>query len=414
MTDSLLMTCEQWRKRSAVLQSRSADALLGVVDHLLADYHRGELREFRPEITARLYLTCTWWLKLLTKREEKFDFAARRIFSGDAGRKNAFEQLRQQATDVLMTQYRLSHAPGQPSREEMLEAELQELVGKPMDPSHAAVRLEIEAAKNRDMTVLQSSRVLYFNDRERRLSKLRFRDGLAYKRDDATWRQPQTKWPRKRVDEGETSMRLYDTLWEVNEDEVGSAAYAMDLDGHLYTGFGYMGPWYDAHGDLKPVKLHHSTFLAGAEVVCAGMIRVVKGRVLEISNGSGHYKPPPKHLLHVLVRLAAHGVKIDRLLVHVLPENKRYYAKDFIAAGADVSWLERLDKSVTCRVMCRNCGKTVPPKSKRPAPRHPDACAHTHLVDQSRYFLPPGEKALPPMNGAIDFSGPAWIEKKSG
>ena len=46
MTDSPLMTCEQWRKLSAVLQSRSADALLGVVDHLLADYHRGELREF--------------------------------------------------------------------------------------------------------------------------------------------------------------------------------------------------------------------------------------------------------------------------------------------------------------------------------------------------------------------------------
>lgn len=42
----------------------------------------------------------------------------------------------------------------------------------------------------------------------------------------------------------------------------------------------------------RPGAFHHSSFLGGANVKCAGMIRVQAGMVTEISNNSGHYKPP--------------------------------------------------------------------------------------------------------------------------
>ena len=59
----------------------------------------------------------------------------------------------------------------------------------------------------------------------------------------------------------------------------------------------------DQHG-----RFHHSSLVAGAPVVAAGLIRVCKGRVLSISNDSGHYAPLPSCLQLVLTRLAELGV----------------------------------------------------------------------------------------------------------
>ena len=46
--------------------------------------------------------------------------------------------------------------------------------------------------------------------------------------------------------------------------------------------------------------IHHSSFLAGAPVAAAGEIKVVNGRLVSISNGSGHYRPPPGYLINFL------------------------------------------------------------------------------------------------------------------
>ena len=43
--------------------------------------------------------------------------------------------------------------------------------------------------------------------------------------------------------------------------------------------------------------LHHSSFLAGTKVWCAGMIKVRAGKVIYIDNGSGHYTPPQRNLI---------------------------------------------------------------------------------------------------------------------
>lgn len=37
--------------------------------------------------------------------------------------------------------------------------------------------------------------------------------------------------------------------------------------------------------------MHHSSFLSGADVMCAGTLEVIEGKLIYISNNSGHYKP---------------------------------------------------------------------------------------------------------------------------
>lgn len=42
--------------------------------------------------------------------------------------------------------------------------------------------------------------------------------------------------------------------------------------------------------------LNHSTFNAGNEVVCAGMLSITNAQLTMINNESGHYKPDQKNL----------------------------------------------------------------------------------------------------------------------
>lgn len=48
------------------------------------------------------------------------------------------------------------------------------------------------------------------------------------------------------------------------------------------------------------VQVNHSSMTAGKEVICAGMIIVDPGRVLDITNTSGHYKPSKAALAQAL------------------------------------------------------------------------------------------------------------------
>lgn len=55
------------------------------------------------------------------------------------------------------------------------------------------------------------------------------------------------------------------------------------------------------HGDQL---FHHSSFVSGQLVRCAGMIKIDDGRVSAISNNSGHYKPGTHHLVNMVRFLA--------------------------------------------------------------------------------------------------------------
>jgi hypothetical protein len=75
------------------------------------------------------------------------------------------------------------------------------------------------------------------------------------------------------------------------------SSYVMDAAGNLYLTF-----------DHTPGYIHHSSMLAGAPVSCGGVMRVELGMVKLVSNYSGHYKPAPKCVKHVLTRLREMGI----------------------------------------------------------------------------------------------------------
>jgi len=108
----------------------------------------------------------------------------------------------------------------------------------------------------------------------------------------------------------------------------GTAIYVMTTDGALYVGSHSVG------------EFHHSSFLAGAPVACAGEIRVRHGKLTYLSNKSGHYWPRPGHLLQCMEQLAKKGVNYTypvEYVGHDLPmkvyDNRDAFVKE--AAGKD-------------------------------------------------------------------------------
>lgn len=78
-----------------------------------------------------------------------------------------------------------------------------------------------------------------------------------------------------------------------------SVAYAMDTDERLFS-----------TGDVKGVGVdwNHSSLLSGHAVICAGEIKVQQGRLLEIDNNSGHYKPDTQNLSDCVKSLIQAGL----------------------------------------------------------------------------------------------------------
>jgi hypothetical protein len=119
--------------------------------------------------------------------------------------------------------------------------------------------------------------LVYMNAEQRAESQLVFTDspgkGLVLKNDEP-YTTLFTKEGGKRI-----------------EGDVGDEMYAIDpIDGNIYS----------AHENKYKTDhniFHHSSFLAGRKALCAGLIKVKDGRLLEITDESGHYKPQLENLL---------------------------------------------------------------------------------------------------------------------
>lgn len=62
-------------------------------------------------------------------------------------------------------------------------------------------------------------------------------------------------------------------------DKPGFAAFVMDDDHNIYI------------AEKERNEFQHSSFLSGSDVSCAGLLKIKHGKVIAISNESGHYKP---------------------------------------------------------------------------------------------------------------------------
>lgn len=86
------------------------------------------------------------------------------------------------------------------------------------------------------------------------------------------------------------------------------AMFVMDSCGGLFTSF------------FGPDDLRHSSLVAGQPVAAAGLLSVLEGRLVSISNESGHYAPLPSSLQRVMNRLATLGVLgLDLVRIDVVP-----------------------------------------------------------------------------------------------
>lgn len=79
----------------------------------------------------------------------------------------------------------------------------------------------------------------------------------------------------------------------------------------------------DKYGNIfsKPINgfngtfFNHSSYCAGKEILCAGTLATKDGKLLYVSNLSGHYKPTPAHLAWLLVLLAEEDIDLDDVCV---------------------------------------------------------------------------------------------------
>lgn len=86
----------------------------------------------------------------------------------------------------------------------------------------------------------------------------------------------------------------------------GYAIYVMSREGHLHVASHVVG------------IRHHSSLLAGAPVAGAGEMVVNQGRLVHLTNKSGHYAPPRENLIQVVNRLARAGIDPHTYTVGVL------------------------------------------------------------------------------------------------
>ncbi len=92
----------------------------------------------------------------------------------------------------------------------------------------------------------------------------------------------------------------------VDAKKFGYAIYVMDQEGNFYIAF-----------ESKKNEFHHSSFLAGQAVACAGEMVIYQGQLLLINNQSGHYRPPPAALDQALDALQKyHAVDLSAVQVN--------------------------------------------------------------------------------------------------
>ena len=126
-------------------------------------------------------------------------------------------------------------------------------------------------------------KTLYLDKKQREIHRVHFKDGKAY---DSNGMQLSKRGsffsPRRN---------------KGSNDYI----YVMDKSGNIYIGVS------------DPGRFHHSSFLAGDDVVAAGHIAFEKGEVVWVSNVSGHYQPRGKTLDYLLSELNELGIDVSKV-----------------------------------------------------------------------------------------------------
>jgi len=109
----------------------------------------------------------------------------------------------------------------------------------------------------------------------------------------------------------------------------GWAIYVLGFDGKFYC------------GQHEVNRFHHSSFFAGAPVLAGGEIAVNAGRVVGLTNKTGHYQARPEELNTVLQHLTLRLVDVAKMAVQdpFRAKDKWYTGRDALAANGVLSTL---------------------------------------------------------------------------
>ncbi|WP_143268449.1 hypothetical protein [Azospirillum agricola] len=140
------------------------------------------------------------------------------------------------------------------------------------------------------------------NDSQKRIAKLIFRAGVAY------------KWGNN--DFG----RIDDVGYALFNTSSSGVHFVMDRRGRIYA------------GTLSNVFFVHSSLVGFADALSAGFIVAKQGRITGIKNDSGHYKPGAEEMVKALQRLELYGVNLSGVSVERLQATHRLGGRVFSAA----------------------------------------------------------------------------------
>ena len=260
----------EWKKDSAVgtaLWPRRADDLCLVrIDELVDLYEPGQGGQVLY-ITAEIFFTTMWWVNNFKTQGAKMD----------ERRRPAILRLNLCAANqvaVLLA----------PCSVGEVASKLKAMYGTGMS----------KHGKKLD----RKQTPYYLSVLEREKYRVIFRNGLAYRLQQAWGKEPEVK----RVDTKHS---------DIGGDRKGMG-FVMTLSGAFYLAdLGAMAEFTGGNN----VRFH-SCFRGGEPILCAGTASVVRGRIIRIKNDSGHYQPVDQSLAHVLRKLQFSGVDLSKIEVH--------------------------------------------------------------------------------------------------
>jgi hypothetical protein len=118
-------------------------------------------------------------------------------------------------------------------------------------------------------------------------------------------------YPGYNQDFEDISGQSFDTTMIGGMDPHAGYMYAMDEYGTLFAsepqGLSKNGAYWN-----------HSSFNAGKDVICAGIIKIQNGALRYIDNASGHYKPDRQNLFELLSIFQAEGINLVGVNIGIL------------------------------------------------------------------------------------------------
>ncbi|KTD52603.1 hypothetical protein [Legionella quateirensis] len=133
--------------------------------------------------------------------------------------------------------------------------------------------------------IVNAKKTEFFNAEERDMLRVLTRNGIFYSRD----------------------REVFDTQKSISHDKKGFAAYTLNVNGELSV---------FQHIDHDKTGIAHSSMNAGVPVVSAGEIEIKNGKLISITEHSGHYRPSLYNMYKTLDYFRKQGVDISDVKVY--------------------------------------------------------------------------------------------------